>query len=419
MTARLARWSLLILIVFLLAVWLPPLKDSLLGYRAGQTRLFYSPVAETFVYQEQLGEGHQFSYRDREGNSYPREAFERLLPFIYYKNMELWGELPLTLGGQEFDKAAIRAERLVLQLKPLELPGHAPRIPLFPLLESDPGRAGLSFPEDVFNPGDALVFINSDANQVDTALSETFSKALAQQDFQFPVREVFGRVSILKPFDAGFFLLDSSGQLFHLQRLNAQPQVKAVRLPEDMQVRFIKVTENRHSEVLGLLLDQAGRLYLMQQDYRLTALELPGYRADDMAIKLIFNPLYRTSVYADEQQIHAQVMDRDYRPLDSYTHRAFAAQTPFLDYVWQALTPFEMQLRDANSRYLSLQWHWHGWHGLLGISLALWLGVVWLARRQRRGQPWDWPSLALLAVSGLYGALALLLLPPDDRPSAD
>lgn len=60
MTARLARWSLLILTVLLSAIWLPPAWDLLFGDRFGKTQLFYSPVIERFVYTELVGEGHQF-----------------------------------------------------------------------------------------------------------------------------------------------------------------------------------------------------------------------------------------------------------------------------------------------------------------------------------------------------------------------
>ncbi len=105
MTARIARWSLVLLTIFLLAAWWPVLKDLLFEYRFGKTQLFYSPVLERFIYTELIGEGHQFIYRDQDGKDYDRQRFETLIPFIYYKNMELWGKLPLQLGGQTFDKA--------------------------------------------------------------------------------------------------------------------------------------------------------------------------------------------------------------------------------------------------------------------------------------------------------------------------
>lgn len=415
MTAHLARWSLLLLTVFLLAVWLPLLKDLLFEYRFGKTDLFYSPVIERFVYKELLGEGHQFIYRDQDGNDYGREEFETLIPFIYYKNMELWGKLPLALGGRSFDKAAIQAERQVLELEPGELPGHTPRIQLFPLLESNPGRARLRFPEDIMAPGERLTFIGSDANRLDRELTETYTRALADAGFRFPVQASFGRVSILKPFDAGRLLLDSDGALFQLKRVDDRPEVRPVPLPDDLHVRHAKVAENKRGEYLGLLLTDDDRLFLLgQTDFALTPVELPGYDPDTMELKIIFNPLYRTAIYSDERDIHAIAMDRDFRPIDHYSRVMAMAEPRLVDRVWQILLPFDLELRDPNGRYLMLRPRWHGAPALIGIGVALLLGW-WLLRRRGLALPSAAPSLILIGVSGLMGLAATALFPPERR----
>ncbi len=426
--ARIARGSLLLLTVLLLAIWLPKAKDVLFEYRFGKTHLFYSPVAETFIYKELLGEGHDFIYRDREGQDYTREEFESLIPFIYYKNMEIWGKLPLTIGDRTFDKAAIREARQVMELKPDELPEHNPRIQLFPLLESNPGQARLSFPENVFRPAERLEFIDSDHNHATPRhgkpadhdhpaerFSQTYTAALTAAGFNFPVQATFGRVSILKTFDAGYFLLDNAGELFHLMRVDGEPVVNAVALPEGVDVRFVKVTENKRKELLGFLLDQNGRLYLMEYgSYRLIPLALPGYRPDLMELKVIFNPLYRTAIYSDSETITAVAMDTEYEVVDQYSRTMAMAAERTSDSVWGLLSPFSLRLHDPNSRYLSLHPVWHGWAAIAGSIGAFVLAVVWM--RLKGFKPSAHPAdLLLVLCTGLYGLLALLLLPPD-RP---
>lgn len=413
MTARLARWSLLILVIALLAIWLPLARDLLFAYRFGKTQLFYSPVIERFIYTELLGEGHQFVYRDQDGKDYSREEFEALIPFIYYKNMELWGRLPLEIGGQTFDKAAIVAERQVLELKPEELPGHAPRIALFPLLEANPERSGLSFPEDILRPGKRLDFINSDTNRLDPELTATFTQALEQAGFRFPIQATFGRVSILKPFDAGYFLLDSADALFHLRRVDGAPEVAAVPLPEGLQVRHIKVTENKRREFLGFLLAEDGQLFLLgEQGYGLIPLALPGYAPDRMELKILFDPLQRTAIYSDRETVHAVVMDRDNQPIDRYARRMAMARPRLTDRLWEMLVPFSLELRDSDRRHLSLDPRFHGLAAGIGIALSLLLALEVLRLRNIR------PSqarmdLLLVVLTGLYGLLALLLIPPE------
>ncbi|RKT44967.1 DUF4857 domain-containing protein [Thiocapsa rosea] len=414
MTARVARWSLMLLTVFLLAVWLPLAKDLLFPHRYGKTALFYSPVIERFVYTELIGEGHQFVYRDQDGKDYAREEFESLLPFIYYKNMELWGKLPLTLAGRSFDKAAIQAERQVLELTPAELPGHAPRIPLFPLLESAPGRAGLTFPEDILRAGERLTFIGSDANRLDPALTDLFTTALADAGFAFPVRAIFGRVSILKPFDAGLFLLDADGALFRLRRVRGEPAVDPVALPDGLAVRHLKVAENKRGEHLGLLLGEDGRLFLLgQTDFRLTPLDLPGYDPDRMALKVLFDPLHRTAVYSDDVQIKSVVMDPAFQPIDLYEREMGMAVSRPIDRFWRAFVPFGIDLHDPNRRDLTLDLHLHGPTALLGIAAAMWIAIR-LVRRRGPTRPGMLPALALVAFTGFYGLLALALFPPAE-----
>lgn len=416
MTARLARWSLLLLIVLVLAVWLPQLWNLVFEYRYGKTKLFYSPVREDFVYTELLGEGHDFIYRDRAGSDYTREEFEALIPFIYYKNMELWGRLPLELAGQRFDKAAIRAERQVMALDPVELPSHAPRVELFPLLESNPGRARLRFPENAFRGGERLEFINSDANRLDPDLTARFTEALAERGFAFPVQAIFGRVSILKAFDAGYFLIDDGGGLFHLKRVDGEPWVNPVALPDGLEVRHIKVAENKRREFLGFLLAEDDRLYLLGDgDYRLVPLPLPGYDSDRMELKIIFNPLYRTAIYSDQEQIHAVAMDRDFEVIALYQRTMAMARPRLVDRLWETLTPYGLSLREPESRYVALSPRLHPAPGAaIGIGLSLILAYLFLRRRGQslRASAVD---LIIVALSGLYGLIAVLVLPPDRR----
>lgn len=413
MTARLARYASLLLAVFVLAVWMPQLHTKLFEYRFGKTHMFYSPVLKQFVYKELLGEGHQFVYRDQNGKDYTREEFEALIPFIYYKNMDVWGKLPLDIDGQLFDKATIKAARQVVELKPVALADHSPRIQLFPLLESNPGRARLSFPENVFRPDHQLSFINSDFNRFDKELTDIFGAALSNAGFAYPVSAVYGRVSILKAFDAGYFLTDSQNQLFHLIKRDGKPQAEKLSLPDGLRVRHLAIAESKRREVLGILLDETGKAYLMGDgDYRLIPLDLPNYDPDNMELKVIFNPLYRTAIYSDNRTIHAVVMDKAYQSIDHHVRTMAMARPRLSDTLWQVAAPFAIHLRDDTSRYISLVPRFHGWMALLGNGAALLLTVLFLRKKGARLGTSIF-DLVLVGLTGLYGLIAILLLPPE------
>ncbi|PLW76611.1 DUF4857 domain-containing protein [Cohaesibacter celericrescens] len=412
MTARLARYASLLLAVFVLAVWLPQLHNMLFEYRFGKTHLFYSPVIKKFIYKELVGEGHQFIYRDQDEKDYSREEFEALIPFIYYKNMEIWGKLPLLLDGQSFDKTEIKAARQVVELKPTDLGDHSPRIQLFPLLESNPGRARLSFPENVFRPDDKLSFINSDFNRFDEELTNRFGNALKNSGFVYPVKAVFGRVSILKAFDAGYFLTDAKGQFFHLMKVDGEPKISQVALPDGSKVRQLVVAESKRREILGILLDEAGKAYLMGYgDYHILPLILPDYDPDTMELKIIFNPLYRTAVYSDKEVIHAVVMDKSYKVISHHARTMAMARPRLSETIWHVATPFSLQLAKGNSRYLSFIPQFHGWLAIIGNLLSFGIAVFFLKQKGTRISSSIF-DLLLVGLTGLYGLIAVVLLPP-------
>jgi len=84
-----------------------------------------------------------------------------------------------------------------------------------------------------------------------------------------------------------------------------------------------------------------------------------------------------------------------------------------VDRVWEVLTPFSLQMREPESRYVALRFRLHPpQSAAIGIALSLLL-AVWALRR--RGEPLRRAGLDLLliALTGPYGLAAVLLLPAD------
>lgn len=174
------------------AVYLPMLYDKIFMDEVEKTHLFYSPVSQDFILTEKivgkvpdpakgfaLDHHSNLAYMKADGTYVPRKTFERHLPFIYYKNMEIQGLLPMTLNGQTFDKITIKAQRRVLELKAKDLAEKSPHVPFYPLLESNPGQARLVFPEDRFRMTDSdMEFINADENAVDPVFTKMYTYTL-------------------------------------------------------------------------------------------------------------------------------------------------------------------------------------------------------------------------------------------------
>ncbi len=313
MNVTVARGALFALVILTASIYLPHFYDQLFVEPVARSHLLYSPVAQEFVYSEKIvgaippevrreaKDYHaEIGWRTAGGRWISRPEFERLLPFIYYKNMELQGLLPVHIAGRSFDKEEIKKGRRVIEVKAREM--KRPRTPIYPLIESKPGRAGLIFSKYRFSAtADGLRLINADTNRQDSMLSTAFSARLQQRGFRFPIRAVFGRFTVLKPFDMGAFLLDSTGRLFHLSYSHGRPSVAAVELPEKVRVKYLKISESRRHRYCGVLIGEEGRVWLLAcSDCRFVPLPVRGYDPEKMDLKLIFNPVSVTAVFSDE-----------------------------------------------------------------------------------------------------------------------
>ncbi len=418
---HLAQVCFSLVIVFISALYLPRIYDALFLDDVEKTHLFYSPVTQDFIYKEKqvipipgvVKEDHhsELAYRTGEGESVDRLTFEQYLPFIFYKNMEIRGFLPLKIQGPDgrehtFKKAEIKRARRVLELKAATITGNAPQTRVWPLIESNPGQARLVFPDDRFRMTDtAMEFVNADTNRVDPDLTRTFTRALEGAGFIFPARSVHGRFTVLKPYDQGVFLVDQAHAVFHLKRVDNQPVVVKTPIDPSLSTRHIKSSEDKRRQYYGLLLDGMGRVHLFSRDnYRLIPLDLPDYRPDDMDLKLIFNPLYCTAVYSDDTRIRAVAFDRDFNPLAQHTHTMSRATRTRALKIRDILFPVSLEMGTGFGGYLGLKVRWTP--GLAVQGMAAWFGLyLGAALLVRNRKPEMVPSVLALCL-GPFGLLA-------------
>ncbi|MCG8567840.1 MAG: DUF4857 domain-containing protein [Desulfobacterales bacterium] len=417
----LARICFSILIIFISALFLPRIYDALFIEGVEKTHLFYSPVTQDFIYKEKtviprpdaVVEDHhaELTYATADGRFVDRLEFERYLPFIFYKNMEIRGMLPLELIGphgqiHSYSKAEIKKARRVLELKSKDITGNSPESRVWPLIESNPGQARLVFPDDRFRMTKrAMEFVNADANAVDEALTSRYTQTLIQAGFQFPARSVHGRFTVLKPFEQGIFLVDQTHAVFHLKRVDGNPVVVKTPIDASLNTRHIKSSEDKRRQYYGLLLDGMGRVHLLSRDsYGLIPLDLPGYLPDTMDLKLIFNPLYCTAVYSNGEIIHAVAFDSAFKPLAKYDHAMSRATMTRARKIRDILFPFSLNLGTGSSGYLSLGLHWTP--GLAVQGMAAWLGIYLLITLVLRNKKPGLIPSALAALLGPFGLLA-------------
>jgi len=293
--------------------------------------------------------------------------------------------------------------------------GRSPRMKIYPLLESCPGSAQLVFPEHRFRVHERMEFVNADFNTVDENLSRTFTSALKQAGFRFPARLAAGKGTILKPFDEGYFVVDADDAVFHIKRVLGKPVCVKTPIPKGLGIRTIRVSENRRKEFYGMLLTNKDELFLISYDnYRLIPLPTPGYDPDAMDIKLIVNPLYRTVVYSNDKTVYATAMDPDYQTIASYKRDMPSSRETLAQRIFRALFPFSIQTKDHTSGYAAFDLLVNGRMGLIGIAVSVLIYL--LISAPRIGLKATCPDLAVIALTGVYGLIAALIVGPETCP---
>ncbi|MHC1791480.1 DUF4857 domain-containing protein [Solidesulfovibrio sp.] len=399
MPVVIARWALLLLTGLLAAIWVPAGLDAILDLRVVRSIALFSPVTRNFVFREYVpswqeaglpatetvGLEHGLIHRAANGQAISREAFENALPFQYAESLRVRGLLPATIGDRPFDADALRQGRLILGIRPADV-GAARLDPgLHALLDARPDRVNLVFPEDRFRLRGSLEFVNADHNAPDPAVSQAVNAALAAAGFVFPARAAYGRDTILKPWDAGWFLTDDAGALFRLRRLYDAPLVERVPLPAGTRVAHVQVQEAPGRQAAGLLVAADHTVHLLRADLSLRPLPCQGYDPARHWLKVVIDPFGDTCIFDDNAAIAAV-----YRPADGSdavrTARAVpsAAIGPGAALSW-LIMPLRLTLAPETTAYIAPAVTSGGVWSVAGAGLwgLVGAGVWW--RRSKRG----------------------------------
>ncbi len=432
MKTKISILCLYALSILFFAFGLSSTYNLLFEKQIAKTHIFYSPVDEKIIYTEQIrnrdlkaeekSKGHHADiiYKDEDGNYYTRIEFEAKLPFIYFRNMEMRGLLPMTLSGKSFDSASIQKERRVLELPARRLDGKSHVDAVYPMLESNPDQVALVLPADRFRmTSSALEWIDSDLNAVDEAKTALYTDALTQQGFAFPAQGVWGNFTTFKPYDAGIFITDKKGKTFHILRYNDNPIVKAVPFPENVVPQHILISETKDKMLYGLVLDTKNIVHLFHiEDYALTTLPTPDYNPHIMDLKVLMDPLYITVTYSDTDDIHVRVYDafdmqkscNAVHEVKKYVHHMSKTEMNTASTMRDMLFPFTISLQSEDSSIgvmrMSLSPHYFTYCLPFNFILA----IMYMSLCRRKKAKALAVQSAIVCIFGIYVLIPMLLL---------
>jgi hypothetical protein len=406
--AEISRYILLALIIFVSSIVIPKYFWLMFAKNIRAPHVYYSPVAHDFVLAKIVNK--KYLRFGPDGKQISRYEFERLTPFFSFRQLLFRGELGDTIAGVPIkDYKEIRKNNIYLNLKPKDI--YYYQINLYPLFESRPDGPELKMPEEFFRINKKFEFINCETNEVEKELSERFDKALYEHGFAFPAQKYFGNPTNMKPFDYGYFILDSEGKLFHLMRIHNKPYVKEVKLPKGVSVEYILVQELELDEFYGILVTKDNRLFLiLKKGYKIVPLPVKHYDRTKMKVLLTGNMVSRTISLIAKDSLLAFVTDRNYKLIATYKTKWTANKDRPAGKIFAALTPFTLSMDNDNTSFIDFNFKFHGYKSLIVNLLAVLLAVFFV-KKYREGKVKEyWFDYLIVLITGIYGLIALLLV---------
>jgi len=409
MMVRLSRLVLIFLVIVVAAVYLPKYYWLSFEKRIVEPTVYYSPLKKDFI----IGKyGTHFFWQDRFGKIFNRDQIDSLLPFFNYRLLAARGKMPAFIDGVKIDLETVRLNNITERIRPKEI--RIPEIPLYPLFESKPPRLRLTLPPSFFRIGRRMEFITAKTNTIDQALSQKFTQALKAQNFIFPAKRIFGNPTTRKPFDEGYFVIDSADQLFHIKMIRGRPFCANTHLPASVKIRFLFVKENPLKEFYAVVISQTNQIYLLMYDrYRLQKLPVTGYHADADKLYLRANLFYRAITVYHKNSLKTIVTNRKYKLVARYTESWPGKMDLPAGKLSVYLFPFTLKLMSAKSYFV--QFYFEHFSYLAGIlNVILLISLLFSKRYRGRLALKRWYDLLIVLITGIYGFIAILILENTD-----
>ncbi|BCS88132.1 DUF4857 domain-containing protein [Pseudodesulfovibrio sediminis] len=396
-----ARFSAVLVIVLGLSMTLPGLFIKATSVKVRPPGIYYSPLLERFVMQQ--GKQH----RDEYGNILSAREFRRSLPFLYRADLVKWGEFPSRVGRVKVDPSIAARELQFVRISPRDI--NAPKFEMYMMLESSPEGAHLEYPSDMFLLKDGIEFYGCADNSLDKAKSELFTAAMLESGFVFPARIAGGNPDARKPFDWGYFLLDSTNTLFHLMMVKGQPLCVNTGKQFQAPVRHITVVEHPRKEFYAVVVTATNMFLISCDDYELIDLPLLDYNPDVDSVMLLATLTHRVVQQRTQNQVLLTALDGNWDPVSQFGQMIDLSPLAMRERLAALLFPFELESTSRFSKFKPFHFKVVSSHPMWTLSgIFLCLVTYWLFVRKRfRGNPTVW-ELAILSVMGVYGLIALV-----------
>lgn len=402
---KFSRIILVLVAIVVLSITMPAIYWMAFEKPVKKPFVLYSCIDEDFFI---LRAGTPTTFEDRKGNIYTRDQYEQKLPMWNFQQLMVSGKMPDTIKGRAMDMHEIGRNRSFLRYKPEDM--NCPKAKLFPLFESQSGRASLELPNDYFRITWRMEFLDAASNKILEEKSQHFSAALYHFGFSFPATRIEGLPTTRKSCDEGYLIIDSEEKLFHVKMIKGKPFVKKINLPEGLRFKHIVCVDFKDKKYYAYLFSEKNEIYILTQDeYELIKLPVTEFNADNCELK-IYGDLFNYNITVDrEDRSDVIILDKNYKKVASYQENFKVLSERREGIVFSYLFPAQLSMEDPNTKFLNFYLKGSGGTGWITFHLLL-LGLQLLILSRRNAKIRDnLVDLGLVAMTGIYGVLAVNL----------
>lgn len=210
-------------------------------------------------------------------------------------------------------------------------------------------------------------------------------------------------------------MVDAVGRIYHVKMVRGKAFCVNINVPNDLRVRKMIIQEMALREFYGLIIAEDNAVYLIGYNgYKLTKLPLDNYDSHSMTLVLQGDLFTRTMTTSSASGMQTIVTDRNYKVVDRYSESWPTRYERTPGTIASYLFPFTISLSDRNSSLVDSHILYSGVAGLVGIAVCL-VVLYALLRVRKRSVTSQWFDVAVVAVTGVFGLIAVHIIDGVDK----
>jgi hypothetical protein len=403
---KFSRYILVLSTILALAISLPGLYWTAFDKPVRKPFIMYSCTENDFMI---LRNSEKTVREDTRGNTYTREQYEERLPFMYLRQLMISGTMKDTINGKVLDVHEINMNKSFFSFKPTDM--VTPVTGLYPLFESQSGRANIEMPEDFFRITWRMEFIEAKTDMVAEEKSRMFSAALFKKGFEFPALSIAGIPTTRKSCDEGYLVTDNKNGLFHVKMVKGKPYVRKIDIPAGLIFKHIACVDFKDLKYYAYLFDTMGEIYILtQEDYELIRFPAGNFHPEQEELRIYGDLFNYNVIISGDGFVRAVVLDKEYRKIREYNEKWPVRSETVVGKTFAWLFPGQLSLTNEDSNFIRFYFTLSKGFKWLIISTLL-LIIHFLTLRKKNKISRHWVDFGLIMVSGIFGFIAVKVFP--------